>query len=171
MGESLQLSDGAAIWLLVILLGLAGILYAVIGGLRAMAVADSINGIGLVIGGLMVPLFGLIAMGKGSFMQGIEQLTTVHAEKLNSVGGPTDPLPIGAAFTGLILVNTFYWCTNQGIVQRTLASKAWRKGKRGAVNGGAENARPAGTGAARVDCVSSVSGFTESRHGLPDAGQ
>ena len=64
-------------------------------------------------------------------MQGIEQLTTVHAEKLNSVGGPTDPLPIGAAFTGLILVNTFYWCTNQGIVQRTLRQKAWRKGKRG----------------------------------------
>ncbi len=57
-----------------------GNLYAVIGGLRAMAVADSINGIGLVIGGLMVPVFGLIAMGKGSFMQGIEQLTTVHAE-------------------------------------------------------------------------------------------
>ncbi|MFQ3383828.1 solute:sodium symporter family transporter [Escherichia coli] len=123
VGESLQISHGAAIWLLVILLGLAGILYAVIGGLRAMAVADSINGIGLVIGGLMVPVFGLIAMGKGSFMQGIEQLTTVHAEKLNSIGGPTDPLPIGAAFTGLILVNTFYWCTNQGIVQRTLASK------------------------------------------------
>ncbi len=124
VGESLQLSDGAAIWLLVILLGLAGILYAVIGGLRAMAVADSINGIGLVIGGLMVPIFGLIAMGKGSFMQGIEQLTTVHAEKLNSVGGPTDPLPIGAAFTGwrgiyrfdsgehLLLVYTFYWCPN-----------------------------------------------------------
>ncbi|NAJ36481.1 hypothetical protein GUC07_12905, partial [Escherichia coli] len=48
VGESLQISHGAAIWLLVILLGLAGILYAVIGGLRAMAVADSINGIGLV---------------------------------------------------------------------------------------------------------------------------
>lgn len=133
VGESLQISHGAAIWLLVILLGLAGILYAVIGGLRAMAVADSINGIGLVIGGLMVPVFGLIAMGKGSFMQGIEQLTTVHAEKLNSIGGPTDPLPIGAAFTGLILVNTFYWCTNQGIVQRTLASKSLAEGQKGAL--------------------------------------
>ncbi|EIS3790661.1 solute:sodium symporter family transporter [Escherichia coli] len=133
VGESLQISHGAAIWLLVILLGLAGILYAVIGGLRAMAVADSINGIGLVIGGLMVPIFGLIAMGKGSFMQGIEQLTTVHAEKLNSVGGLTDPLPIGAAFTGLILVNTFYWCTNQGIVQRTLASKSLAEGQKGAL--------------------------------------
>lgn len=133
VGESLQISHGAAIWLLVILLGLAGILYAVIGGLRAMAVADSINGIGLVIGGLMVPVFGLIAIGKGSFMQGIEQITTVHAEKLNSVGGPTDPLPIGAAFTGLILVNTFYWCTNQGIVQRTLASKSLAEGQKGAL--------------------------------------
>ena len=98
-----------------------------------MAVADSINGIGLVIGGLMVPVFGLIAMGKGSFMQGIEQLTTVHAEKLNSIGGPTDPLPIGAAFTGLILVNTFYWCTNQGLVQRTLASKSLAEGQKGAL--------------------------------------
>lgn len=112
VGELLQIFYGAAIWLLVILLGLAGILYAVIGGLRAMAVADFINGIGLVIGGLMVPVFGLIAMGKGSFMQGIEQLTTVYAEKLNLIGGLTDFLLIGAAFTGLILVNTFYWCTN-----------------------------------------------------------
>lgn len=72
VGESLQIFYGAVIWLLVILFGLAGILYAVIGGLRVMVVADFINGIGLVIGGLMVSVFGLIAMGKGSFMQGIE---------------------------------------------------------------------------------------------------
>ncbi len=84
-------------------------------------------------------------------MQGIEQLTTVHAEKLNSVGGPTDPLPIGAAFTGLILVNTFYWCTNQGHrATHAGVKKALAEGQKGgAVNGGAENARPAGTGAAR----------------------
>ena len=131
IGDSLGISQGAAIWLLVILLGLAGIVYAVIGGLRAMAVADSINGIGLVIGGLMVPLFGLMSMGKGSFLRGVEQLTTVHAEKLNSIGGASDSLPIGAAFTGLILVNTFYWCTNQGIVQRTLASKSLAEGQKG----------------------------------------
>ncbi|WP_404995602.1 sodium:solute symporter family transporter, partial [Enterobacter bugandensis] len=86
-------------------LGLAGIVYAVIGGMRAMAIADSINGIGLVIGGLLVPVFGLIVMGDGSFLQGVERLTTVHADKLNSIGVSTDPLPIGAAFTGLILVN------------------------------------------------------------------
>ena len=133
IGESLGISQGGAIWLLVILLGIAGILYAVIGGLRTMAIADSINGIGLVIGGLMVPVFGLMAMGNGSFLQGIKQLTTVHADKLNSIGSSSDPLPIGAAFTGLILVNTFYWCTNQGIVQRTLASKSLAEGQKGAL--------------------------------------
>ncbi len=133
VGDALGLSQGAAIWLLVILLGLAGILYAVVGGMRAMAIADSINGVGLVIGGLMVPVFGLIVMGNGHFLQGIERLTTVHADKLNSIGASTDPLPIGAAFTGLILVNTFYWCTNQGIVQRTLASKSLAEGQKGAL--------------------------------------
>ncbi|KOQ99128.1 solute:sodium symporter family transporter [Pluralibacter gergoviae] len=133
IGDALGLSQGAAIWLLVILLGVAGILYAVIGGMRAMAIADSINGIGLVIGGVMVPVFGLMMMGDGSFLQGLEQLTTVHAGKLNSIGGSSDPLPIGVAFTGLILVNTFYWCTNQGIVQRTLASKSLAEGQKGAL--------------------------------------
>jgi SSS family solute:Na+ symporter len=133
VGESLGITENAAIWGMVILLGFAGMMYAVIGGLKAIAVADVINGIGLVIGGLMVPVFGLMAMGHGSFLRGVEQLTTVHSEKLNSIGGSSDPVPIGAALTGLILVNTFYWCTNQGIVQRTLASKSLSEGQKGAL--------------------------------------
>lgn len=133
VGESFGISQGAAIWVMVVLLGLAGIAYAVVGGLRAIAVADVINGIGLVIGGLMVPVFGLMAMGGGNMLRGLEQLTTVHSEKLNSIGGSNDPVPMGAALTGLILVNTFYWCTNQGIVQRTLASKSLAEGQKGAL--------------------------------------
>lgn len=133
IGESLGITQNAAIWAMVILLGFAGMMYAVIGGLKAIAVADVINGIGLVIGGLMVPVFGLMAMGHGSFLRGVEQLTTVHSEKLNSIGGSSDPVPMGAALTGLILVNTFYWCTNQGIVQRTLASKSLSEGQKGAL--------------------------------------
>ncbi|HHD7212991.1 TPA: solute:sodium symporter family transporter [Citrobacter freundii] len=109
------------------------ILYAVVGGMRAIAIADVINGIGLVIGGLMVPLFGLMAMGKGSLSEGITRLTQDHSQMLNSIGGSHDPVPIGAALTGLILVNTFYWCTNQGIVQRTLASKSLSEGQKGAL--------------------------------------
>ena len=133
VSETFGISHSAAIWILVTVLGLSGILYAVVGGMRAIAVADVINGIGLVIGGLLVPFFGLMVMGEGSFTAGLSKLTTDHSEMLNSVGSNTDPLPIGAAFTGLILVNTFYWCTNQGIVQRTLASKSLAEGQKGAL--------------------------------------
>ena len=122
-----------AIWLMAVVLGFCGILYAVVGGMRAIAIADVINGIGLVIGGLMVPLFGLMAMGNGSLSEGITRLTQDHSQMLNSIGGSNDPVPIGAALTGLILVNTFYWCTNQGIVQRTLASKSLSEGQKGAL--------------------------------------
>lgn len=131
--EAFGISQNAAIWAMVIVLGISGILYAVVGGMRAIAIADVINGIGLVIGGLMVPLFGLMAMGHGSLSAGIDKLTTSHSEMLNSVGGANDPVPLGAALTGLILVNTFYWCTNQGIVQRTLASKSLAEGQKGAL--------------------------------------
>ncbi|MRS92040.1 solute:sodium symporter family transporter [Enterobacteriaceae bacterium RIT714] len=131
--ETFGISQHTAIWSMAVVLGISGILYAVVGGMRAIAIADVINGIGLVIGGLLVPLFGLMAMGDGSVMHGIDILTHDHSEMLNSIGGSHDPVPIGAALTGLILVNTFYWCTNQGIVQRTLASKSLAEGQKGAL--------------------------------------
>lgn len=133
ISETFGLSQSTAIWAMVTVLGIAGILYAVIGGMKAIAIADMINGIGLVIGGLMVPVFGLMVMGDGSFTRGLDRLTTDHSEMLNSIGGADDPVPIGAALTGLVLVNTFYWCTNQGIVQRTLGSRNLAEGQKGAL--------------------------------------
>lgn len=133
VAEAFGISQNAAIWAMSVVLGLCGILYAVVGGMRAIAIADVINGIGLVIGGLMVPVFGLMAMGNGSLSAGLSKLTTENSQMLNSIGGSHDPVPIGAALTGLILVNTFYWCTNQGIVQRTLASKSLAEGQKGAL--------------------------------------
>jgi SSS family solute:Na+ symporter len=38
-------------------IGVIGAAYAIFGGLRAVAVSDSLNGVGLLIGGIMVPVF------------------------------------------------------------------------------------------------------------------
>ncbi len=88
------------------------------------------QGIRLVISRSSVPVFRLIAMGKGSFMQGIRPNPHPFTPEIRSW---VNRSLIGAAFTGLILVNTFYWCTNQGIVQRTLASKSLAEGQKGAL--------------------------------------
>jgi SSS family solute:Na+ symporter len=60
----------------------------VFGGLKAVAVSDSINAIGLLIGGLLIPVFGLLMIGDGSLLEGLSVLTTENPEKFKSMGGP-----------------------------------------------------------------------------------
>ena len=43
------------LWLVVVGIGILGSCYAIFGGLRAVAVSDTINGVGLLVGGVAVP--------------------------------------------------------------------------------------------------------------------
>ena len=47
-----------SIVILCILITIIGSIYAIFGGLKAVAVSDTINGVGLLIGGLMIPFRG-----------------------------------------------------------------------------------------------------------------
>ena len=120
-----------ALCMSIALIAIVGSVYAIFGGLRAVAVSDTINGVGLLAGGLMIPLLGLWYLGEGNLFQGAATLRRVHAEKLSSIGGPSDPVPFSGLFTGMILINCFYWCTNQGIVQRTLGARNLAAGQKG----------------------------------------
>jgi SSS family solute:Na+ symporter len=120
----------------VITIGLTGSIYAIFGGLRAVAVSDTINGIGLLIIGLLVPILGLIALGDGEFLAGLDKLATDHPEKLNAIGGPKDPTPFGTLFTGMLFANLFYWCTNQYVIQRTLGASSLAEGQKGVLFSG-----------------------------------
>nr|WP_280868500.1 solute:sodium symporter family transporter [Herbaspirillum sp. LeCh32-8] len=124
------------ITLLVWISGIIGALYAIFGGLRAVAVSDTINGVGLLVAGLMVPVLGLVALGKGDFSTGLHIIGTQAPEKLSAIGGPNDSVPFGTLFTGMIFANLFYWCTNQSIVQRTFAAKNLAEGQKGVLLSG-----------------------------------
>lgn len=125
-----------SIWILVWTIGIIGSIYAVFGGLKAVAVSDTINGIGLVVGGLAVPFFGLLYLGKGSIGNALNQITTTHLDKINAIGGPTDPIPFGTIFTGMVFANMFYWCTNQVLIQRTLGAANLKEGQKGVLLSG-----------------------------------
>ena len=120
----------------VVVIGITGSIYAIFGGLRAVAVSDTINGIGLLIVGILVPVFGLIALGDGDFGAGLEQLGSQHTEKLNAIGDADAPTPFGTLFTGMIFANLFYWCTNQYVIQRTLGAKSLAEGQKGVLFSG-----------------------------------
>jgi SSS family solute:Na+ symporter len=133
--ELLGVSHTESIWICVWGIGIIGSIYAVFGGLKAVAVSDSINAIGLLIGGILIPIFGLIMIGDGSIMDGLSILTTENPEKFKSMGGPTDPVPFYTIFTGMMLVQLFYWGTNQQIIQRALGAKNLEEGQKGLLLG------------------------------------
>jgi len=103
-----------------------------LGGLKAVAVSDSINAIGLLLGGLLIPLFGLMAISDdGSILGGIAQLTAEHPDKFNAIGSNESSIPFHTIFTGMVLVQLFYWGTNQQIIQRALGAKNLIEGQKG----------------------------------------
>lgn len=129
--ELLGVTQAQSIWICVWGIGIIGSIYAVFGGLKAVAVSDSINAIGLLAGGVLIPIFGLMMIGDGNILAGLSEVVTENPDKFKSMGGPTDPVPFYTIFTGMMLVNLFYWGTNQQIIQRALGAKNLIEGQKG----------------------------------------
>ncbi|MGP9679878.1 solute:sodium symporter family transporter [Halomonas sp. AOP27-A1-41] len=125
-------SSSTLLWLTVWIVGIIGAIYALFGGLRTVAVSDTLNGIGLLVGGFVVVYFGLQAVSGGTgIMEGWSILKQSDPDKLNSIGGSEQQVPFFTLFTGVFLINLFYWSTNQQIIQRTLAAKNLAEGQKG----------------------------------------
>ncbi len=129
--EVFGISTMTAIIAVVVAIGILGVMYSLFGGLRIMAIADTLNGIGLIIGGLMIPVFALLYVGNGDMMGGLKTVIEAHPEKFNAIGSSGDPVPFLTMFTGMFLVNLFYWGCNQTIIQRALAAKNLKEGQKG----------------------------------------
>ena len=118
-------------------IGIVGAIYAIFVGLKAVAVSDTINGIGLIIGGIALPVITVCAFGHGSFVDGIHNfINLIPAEKFNAINpanaqAPMIPWPV--LFTGMVVNNLFYWATNQAIIQRALGAKNLAEAQKGAI--------------------------------------
>lgn len=139
LGGSMTLSgETVTLWLTVWVVGLIGSVYALFGGLRSVAVSDTINGIGLLVGGFMITYFGLVAVSDGQgAMHGLSVIQQNQAERLNSIGTENQSVPFMTIFTGAFLIMTFYWCTNQQIIQRTFGARDLATGQKGVLLCGA----------------------------------
>ncbi len=129
-------SDTTILWLSVWFIGIVGSIYAIFGGLRTVAVSDTINGFGLLVGGVMIAWFGLNAVNDGGVFAALKEMKAAHPEKFNSLGGPEQSVPFSTLFTGVLLLNLFYWTTNQQIIQRTFGAKNLREGQKGVLIAG-----------------------------------
>ncbi|MHC9161171.1 solute:sodium symporter family transporter [Exiguobacterium profundum] len=127
----LGISFEQSLWLVVWFIGIIGAIYAIFGGLRAVAVSDTLNGIGLIIIGFLVPTLGFLALGDGNLLDGMKTIATTNPEKLNAIGSANDSVPFLSIFTGMIFANLFYWALNQYVIQRALGAKNLAEGQKG----------------------------------------
>jgi SSS family solute:Na+ symporter len=133
----LGVSKGQGLWITVVVIGLVGSVYAIFGGLKAVAYSDTINGYGLLIGGLLVPIFALWDIGQGNLWTGLTNVYEMVPEKFSVVGAPDSILPFEVLFTGLIINQLYFWCMNQTIIQRALGAKNLKEAQKGLLLTGA----------------------------------
>lgn len=115
----------AEVPLIFIAIGFAavGSAYAVIGGLRAVAVSDAYSGVLLLSFGLLVVYLSLAAIDF--------DFSGIPAERLTLIGDSDSPIPWHVLLTGMIFIQIFYWSTNQTITQRAMASPNVKEGQKG----------------------------------------
>lgn len=126
-------SEWTMIWILLVFIATLGGAYAIFGGLRAIAVSDTFNGAGLLVGGLMITFFSLqiIAGSEGGFMGAFEKIEAADPDAFQSLGTSDESTHWPTLFTGVLLLNFFYWTTNQQIIQRTFGAKNLAEGQKG----------------------------------------
>ena len=132
VSASLGLTETQAKVLMVWGVGTLGSMYAIFGGLKAVAISDTINGVGFLVAGLLIPILALHAVGDGSIVAGFDKVYTEEHEKFDITGDePGSFLPFGVLFTGMIVNQIFFWCANQSIVQRALGAKNLKEAQKG----------------------------------------
>ncbi len=135
----LGISTQEGLWITVLAIGILGAIYAIFGGLKMIVYTDTINGFGLLLAGLAVPVLALWDIGDGNLLTGLSKVYHHAPEKFNvisnenSVGpGARDAiLPFEVLFTGLIINQLYFWTMHQSIIQRVLGAVSLEEAQKG----------------------------------------
>ena len=109
-------------------------IYTVFGGLRAVLYTDTAQAVILLVGSFFITFFGLRALGGWSQLVIEVRSDAAQFALWRPLSDPDFPW-LGILIASPV-VGIWYWCTDQYIVQRTLAAKNLRCSRRGAIFGG-----------------------------------
>jgi SSS family solute:Na+ symporter len=116
--------DGVPLLVFAAILALISAGYAILGGLRAVAVMDTWSGFGILGLAMLIVVLGLAAVDW-------DIVTGVPVERITMLGGPDSPIPWPTLLTGMIFIQIFYWSTNQNLTQKAMAAPSVREAQKG----------------------------------------
>ena len=109
-------------------------MYTVIGGMKAVIYTETLQAIILILGSIIITYLGLQEVGGWAELRNtVIAASPDHFNMGRPISDPEFPWT-GLLFGGTI-VGVWYWCTDQYIVQRTLAANNIKIGRRGAIFG------------------------------------
>ncbi|QEG22752.1 solute:sodium symporter family transporter [Mariniblastus fucicola] len=130
--EMFGFSELNTIIAVILFIAVVGAAYAIFGGLKAVAVSDTLNGAGLLVGGLLITFFSLqIVAGEGGFAEAFSKIKAHNPDAFQSMGKAGEDTHWPTLFTGVLMLNFTYWCLNQQIIQRTFGAKNLAEGQKG----------------------------------------
>ncbi len=109
-------------------------IYTVLGGLRAVVYTDAAQAIILLLGSILVLFVGLDKLGGWEELKNVARQSSADFALWRPASDPDFPW-LGILIASPI-IGIWYWCTDQYIVQRTLAGKSLKAARRGALFGG-----------------------------------
>jgi len=109
-------------------------IYTVLGGLRAVAYTEVAQTGLLLFGSVFITIFGLQQLGGWGELKAILGADSARVALWRPLSDPDFPW-LGIMIASPV-VGIWYWCTDQYIVQRTLAAKSLKDARRGAIFGG-----------------------------------
>lgn len=145
ISDLLGVSLEQGLWITVVVVGTIGAIYAIFGGLKMVAHTDTLNGYGLLLAGLAVPVLALLDIGGGNLLEGLTKVFHHAPEKFNVVsdepsigaGSRSAILPFSVLFTGLIINQLYFWTMHQSIIQRALGAVSLKEAQKGLLFTGA----------------------------------
>ncbi|SDM83856.1 solute:sodium symporter family transporter [Kriegella aquimaris] len=139
ISEALNVTQSQGIWITILVVGTIGAIYAIFGGLKMVAYTDTINGFGLLVAGLLVPILALLSIGDGNLFEGMGMVFENSPDKFNVVskepsigeGARSAILPFEVLFTGLMVNQIYFWTMHQSIIQRVLGAVNLKEAQKG----------------------------------------
>ena len=74
VSDKLGITKERSLLYFIIAIGILGSVYSIFGGLKAIAYSDAIYGIGLFIGGLLIPVIALWDIGDSNIITGLTKV-------------------------------------------------------------------------------------------------
>lgn len=126
------LFPGVPFWLTVTVVALIAGVYIFFGGLGAVVLNDAVQAMLIIAGGIVITILAWLAIPS---WEAVREAAAPGALRLMR---PADDalMPWPGAITGVLVIGIYFWCSNQFIIQRSLAARDLDQGRFGALFAG-----------------------------------